>query len=418
MTSESLVVSGISKRYVVRRGAALSLRGLLLDRRSGETVERGWALRDVSFEVAPGTTTALIGGNGAGKSTLLRVAAGLTTASEGHVRIPPDTLSILSFGGNFDGTLTGRENAETALIVNGLSRHDARTRLDAVLDFSELYEAFEEPVRTYSAGMVLRLAFGVAVQLRAGAFLLDEVLTVGDLAFQEKCVAYLDDVRASGATILFATHDMSRVEELATQVVWLQKGHVRMVGPAEHVLDAYRDAMRSDTYDATPEWLEDEDEGPELRSNRFGSQEVRLSQIRVNGAQSAVIPSGGPLRVEAVVRPRDGERRAVLGVTVRRVADGVKVVDENAELGLVDDERHVRLDIDRLDLVPGRYAVDIGVYASDWSLAYDYHWDVHKLEVTGAPSGAEGLIRPPMRWTTAAEVGEGVRGGGDGEEVA
>lgn len=404
MSSERLIVEEVSKHYVVRRGAALSLRGLLFDRRSRQTAERGWALRDVSFQVEPGTTTALIGGNGAGKSTLLRIAAGLSPPTHGRVLTPRETLTVLSFGGNFDGTLTGRENAETALIVNGLSRREARSRLEAVLDFSELGEFFDGPVRTYSAGMVLRLAFGVAVQLRAEAFLLDEVLTVGDFAFQEKCLAHVDAVREAGATILMASHDLSTVEDIATQVVWLRKGRVRMVGDAATVLEAYRDAMRAETLEATPEWEPEPEDGLELRTNRFGTQEVRIGQVRLNGGPSATIPSGGPLRVEAVVTPADEPRRVAVGVTVRRLSDGVKVVDENAEIGSVSEQRAIRLDIERLELVPGRYAVDLGVYPTDWSLAYDYHWGAYPLEVTGADPGAEGLIRPPMRWVADATL--------------
>lgn len=391
-------LEGVTKRYPRRRGSAYSLRALIFERagRDGGTFE---ALRDVTVTVRPGTTTGLIGGNGAGKSTLLRVAAGLTPPTEGRVAIPADTQSVLGLGASFDGTLTGRENALTALIVNGMSRREARARLEDVRAFSELEEFFDTPVRTYSAGMGLRLAFGVSAQFRAAAFLVDEVLSVGDLAFEQKCIDHLTGLKRGGATIMMASHDLGRIEELCDEVVWMHGGRVRMLGPAGEVVTAYRDAMRAKTLDLTPVAESGPDaEGLELRRNRFGSQEMRLQGVLLNGAPHATIATGGALRIEARIVAGPRPERAVAGVSVRPAAGAPELVSEYAEIGVVAADQRLVLDLDRLDLAPGAYLVDIGIYRADWESAFDYHWGAHTLQVDGEGAGP-GLIAPPARWS-------------------
>src|SRR3954470_5086323 len=177
---------------------ALVTRRVPLLGRSGRT----WALSDVSFDVPAGGSLGLIGPNGAGKSTLLRLAAGLGRPTRGSVDRPDSTAAVLNFDSWFDGELTGRENAVTALVVNGWRRTQAKALLPAVLEFAELEDFADAPVRTYSEGMKLRLAFGVVAQLRPAALLIDEVIAVGDLRFQAKCMERIQDLRESGTTLL------------------------------------------------------------------------------------------------------------------------------------------------------------------------------------------------------------------------
>ena len=407
MSSDSAAIGfrGVAKRYHRHRGSRHSLRGLIFSRavRRAEREEARyfWALHDVSFDVRPGSTTGLIGGNGAGKSTVLRLAAGLTAPTGGAITVPRDMMSVLALGGNFDGTLTGRENAMTALVVNGASRRQAAGRIPAVLEFAELEDFFDSPVRAYSAGMVLRLAFAVAVQHRAKAFLVDEVLSVGDLRFQEKCVGHLNDLRAGGATVLMASHDLAQVGGLCDEAIWLQAGRVRKSGPAEEVVAAYEDASRSETMERTPppRARAGATGGLELRRNRFGSQELRITNVRLNDAPEARLEPGATLQLSARVEADETPRRALLGVTVRRAADSVELINEHVELGSVVADQEVSLELVRLDLAPGSYLVDVGLYEIDWSYAYDYHWGVYRLDVAGRPSPGR-LLHPPVRWST------------------
>jgi lipopolysaccharide transport system ATP-binding protein len=372
--------------------------------------EQRWALRDVSFSVGRGEFIGVVGQNGAGKSTLLRLAAGLSAPSRGRVLLPEETAAVLALGDLFDLTLTGRDNAMTMALAAGLSARRAREILPAVLAFAEL-EGFEDaPLRTYSEGMRLRLAFGVLAQLQPDALLVDEVIAVGDLRFQEKCLDYFRERCAAGTAVLLASHSLEQVARECGTAVWLQAGVVRAFGEAEAVVGEYRDAMHSETLDRTPP--PDGESGElELRHNRFGSQEATIEQVELRdglGRPIAELPSGAPLEVSFVVRaPVERPISApIVSVTILRAADGTICYDTNtAADGVVmrdvAGERRVRLRFERLDLIPGEYFVDVGVYRSDWHHAYDFHWHVYGLRVLGSAADG-GVFRPPHRWEVGA----------------
>ena len=214
--------------------------------------ERHWSLRGVTLSVGAGESVGLIGSNGAGKSTMLRVASGLTRPSEGSVTIPAGTAAVLTLGESFAPDLTGKENAMTTAIVSGFTPRQARALLPEILAYAELEDAADGPVRTYSEGMKLRLAFAVVAQLRPTALLLDEVMTVGDLSFQRKSAARVREARDDGAAVLLATHDLERVVEECDRAVWLEHGRVHRMGPPEEVIAAYERAMMDETARRTP----------------------------------------------------------------------------------------------------------------------------------------------------------------------
>ncbi len=397
----TLRFDAVSKRYR-QRDERRSLRSLLFSRDRRPNTTAFWALRDVTFQVPAGSSTGLIGGNGAGKSTLLRLASGLGPPTTGTIAVPRDTLSVLGLGASFDRTLSGSENALTALVVAGLSRRQASATLLAVREFAELGDFFDRPARTYSAGMALRLAFAVAVQLHADAFVVDEVLSVGDLRFQEKCTAHLKALRASGATILIASHDLEQVVSLCDEAVWLDAGRVRRSGPAADVAAAYRDAMRSRTLEVTPRPPDTDTESSlKLRQNRFGSQEITLEDVSVNLSDEARIEAGDSVRIDLRVQAGRRAREVVLGIGIRRAADDLELVKEHTELGIVDADRLVSIAIERLDLAPGEYRIDVGAYAADWTLAYDYHWGANGLTVGGTRRPGAAVLQPEVRWQTA-----------------
>jgi lipopolysaccharide transport system ATP-binding protein len=374
--------------------------------------DQRWVLRDVSFSVARGEFIGVIGLNGAGKSTLLRLAAGLSSPTRGRVLLPEETAAILNLGDLFDIALSGRENALTTALAAGLSARRARALMPEIVAFAEL-EGFEDaPLRTYSDGMRLRLAFGVLAQLAPDALLLDEVIAVGDLRFRQKCLDYVHARCADGAGVLFASHSLDEVARECEKAVWLEAGGVRAIGEAEAVVAAYREAMHSETRDRTPPPAETSGD-LELRRNRFGSQEATIVDVELRdgvGRPASTMPSGGPLEVSFLVRTPSGRRvpAPIVGVTISRAADGTDCYDTNtANEGLlvpeIAGERRFALIFDRLDLIPGEYFIDVGVYEREWRYAYDYHWHVHSLRVFGS-SRDGGVFRPPHRW----DVGEPV----------
>lgn len=368
--------------------------------------ERRWALQGISFSVGRGEFIGVIGQNGAGKSTLLRLASGIAAPTRGEVHMPYDTAAILRLGDLFDLSLTGRENALTAALAAGVSPRQARAQIPEVFDFAEL-EGFEDaPIRTYSDGMQLRLAFGVLAQLKPDALLLDEVIAVGDLRFQQKCLEYVRGLCAGGAGVLFASHSLDQVSRDCTKAVWLEAGGVRAMGQAEAVVAEYRAAMNSETRDRTPP-PGAEGGRLELRRNRFGSQEAVIEDVELRdgvGGSVVELASGMPLEVSFTVRSMVRHRLAapIVGIAISRATDGVICYDTNTLgegvlLSEISGERRVRLLFERLDLIPGEYFVDVGVYEGAWSHAYDYHWHVYPLRVLGA-SGDGGVFRPPHRW--------------------
>lgn len=374
--------------------------------------EQRWALQGVSFSVRRGDFIGVIGQNGAGKSTLLRLAAGISAATRGQIMMPDETAAILRLGDLFDHSLTGRENALTAALAAGVSPRRARALMPAVFGFAEL-EGFEDaPIRTYSDGMQLRLAFGVLAQLEPEALLLDEVMAVGDLRFQQKCLEYVRERCTAGAGVLFASHSLDQVASECTHAVWLEAGAVRAIGAADAVVAEYREAMHSETRERTPP-PGDSSGRLELRRNRFGSQEATIEDLELRdglGREVVELSSGAPLEVSLTVQVPLGRSVSapIVGVTISRASDGVICYDTNtlAEGVFVSEivgERRFTLRFERLDLIAGEYFVDVGVYEGSWHHAYDYHWHVYPLRVAGTSSDG-GVFRPPHRWEVDARV--------------
>jgi len=198
-----------------------------------------WALREVSLDVQRGEVFGIIGHNGAGKSTLLKVVAGLLHPTEGRVVVRGRVAPLLDLGAGFHPELTGRENVYLFGTLLGMSRREVDQRFESIVDFADLWDFVDAPLRTFSTGMTARLGFAVATCRLADVLLVDEVLAVGDVHFQEKCLERMDAFRERGATILFVTHALENAKEICNRAVWLSEGRVMDIGPARHVVDQY-----------------------------------------------------------------------------------------------------------------------------------------------------------------------------------
>jgi lipopolysaccharide transport system ATP-binding protein len=207
--------------------------------------EEFWALRDVSFEVQPGERLGVIGRNGAGKTTLLKVLSRITEPTCGRVRLRGRVSSLLEVGTGFHPELTGRENIYLNGAILGMSREEIRRKFDEIVAFAEVERFLDTPVKRYSSGMYVRLAFSVAAHLEPEILLVDEVLAVGDAAFQKKCLGKMGEVARGGRTILFVSHQMSQVRRLCDTSIWLDQGRIRASGPSGDVVGAYEAAMRT-----------------------------------------------------------------------------------------------------------------------------------------------------------------------------
>ncbi len=202
-----------------------------------------YALHDVSFSLEQGESVSIIGANGAGKSTLLSVLAGLISPDKGSIEVNGRVIPLLELGGGFHPDLTGLENIRLNAALLGLSEAETRRAIDPIIEFSELAEFIDEPVRTYSSGMVLRLAFAVTMHAQCDILLLDEILAVGDLAFQKKCYGHIQKMRASGKTIISVSHIPAMLQELCSRAIWLHHGQLVQDGEFAAVSASYESYM-------------------------------------------------------------------------------------------------------------------------------------------------------------------------------
>ncbi|WP_017299504.1 ABC transporter ATP-binding protein [Nodosilinea nodulosa] len=370
-------------------------------------IEDFWALRGVSFEVAEGEMLGVIGHNGAGKSTLLQVLGKVAHPNEGRIKMRGRIGALLDLGAGFHGDLTGRENVFVTAIVGGLPRREVARRFDQIVAFAELEAFIDNPVRTYSSGMMMRLAFSVAVHTDPKVLLVDEFLSVGDLSFQSKCLNRIADMKEQGCAIVLVSHDVGQVERLCDRALWLKQGTVVAYGEPAVVAGQYTMEMRSQTQQRTPQRPPQLTQmGMELRvnENRFGSQDIEITDVRLK--PKSTIKSGDLLCVEVDYKTHQPLDSAIFSITISQ-ENGAPCLDVNTlDMGIpyirLQEEGTIRLTLDRLDLVGGFYFVNVGIYQQDWSYAYDYHWHVYPLTIDATLSSkAAGVLCPPMRWEAA-----------------
>jgi lipopolysaccharide transport system ATP-binding protein len=304
MSDISVRVEGVGKRYTI--GGALqqhtTMRDMLVSaakrpieriRHPGAATHHSesiWALRDVSLEVHEGEVLGLIGGNGAGKSTLLKLLSRITEPTEGLIELHGRVGSLLEVGTGFHPELTGRENIQLNGAILGMTRAEIDRRFDDIVEFSEISRFLDTPVKRYSSGMYVRLAFAVAAHLEPEVLIIDEVLAVGDAAFQRKCLGRMEDVADSGRTVLFVSHNMQAVRSLCTRVVQLSEGRVVGSGPAATVVDQYL-KLKSGA-DGAMSWEGDD---------RPGDDDARLAAVRILGTDlqpTPVVITSQPFRVQ------------------------------------------------------------------------------------------------------------------------
>jgi lipopolysaccharide transport system ATP-binding protein len=352
-----------------------------------------WALRDVGFELNHGQALAVVGENGSGKSTLLDLLLGATQPSAGSLHVERPTAALLELGAGFFQELSGRDNAYYLDLLSGASRADARRRASAAVEFAELGEAADRPLRTYSAGMAMRLGFAFAAGREAPVTLVDEVLAVGDGYFQRKCIDRLREMRASGTTLVIASHDLHALRGLCDHALWLRQGCVEALGPVESVTAAYEEHLRRR---ATRD---------EARRGRHGTGEVVIHEVRLTGADGArkeSFAAGETLRVEVLFEAKRALDSPVMGVALFR-DDGVYCYGPNTRFdgvlaGTYAGRYRLVAEFPELPLLGGNYEASVAFYDKDH--VYAYAWD-HRLYPFRVMSDApeHGVVRLRHRFS-------------------
>jgi lipopolysaccharide transport system ATP-binding protein len=315
-----------------------------------------WALKDVSFDLKRGEALGIIGGNGAGKSTLLKILSRITMPTAGRAELWGRVGSLLEVGTGFHPDLTGRENIHLNAVLLGMRRAELRRRFDAIVEFAEIAAFLDTPVKHYSSGMYMRLAFAVAAHLETEILLVDEVLAVGDLAFQRKCLGKMDDLTGSGRTVCFVSHNMDAVQRLCSRGVLLKKGEVATEGPISEVVASYRNMIATDA-----------GLGRFVRDRAVRNGWARISDIRLLSGERAVgrRASDDPLVFEVDVETAGGPHASdtLRGLVVELVVhaeEGYPIFSVmNVDDGGVELPRSstctLRVELAPPTLVPGRY---------------------------------------------------------------
>jgi lipopolysaccharide transport system ATP-binding protein len=324
--------------------------------------EEYWALRSVSFKVEPGQVVGIIGRNGAGKSTLLKILTGITEPTSGRVKLRGRVGSLLEVGTGFHPELTGRENVFLNGAILGMTREEIRRKFDEIVAFAEIDRFLDTPVKRYSSGMYVRLGFSVAAHLNPEILLVDEVLAVGDAAFQKKCLGKMDEVSHTGRTILFVSHNMAAVKSLCTRGVLLDAGQVICEGNIDQVVDAY---LMAGTEMATTGIIPDD-------AQRIGTGTAKCRRVRLGDASGRAVSEiylGQPLCVTVECEVHEGIDDAVFEVSIS-AADGTHVVQCTTMDGkqnplMVPKGRHALTVRIPVTLLPRQYCFDVGIHHLD-----------------------------------------------------
>ncbi len=358
-----------------------------------------WALRDVSLGVSQGETVGIIGPNGAGKSTVLKLIARVLEPTGGEIVARGRVSSLLELGTGFHPDLTGRDNVFLYGSLLGFSRREMARRFDNIVEFSGIGGVIDMPVKRYSSGMYLRLAFSVAIHVEPDVLLVDEVFAVGDQSFQDRCLRRIQKLQYQGVTILFVSHNMETVRQMCARALWLDQGNVRADGPAERVVEWYLNEA------ASQDKLFQE-RAQEKKGSRWGTKDVEITRVYLldpQGRECKVVPTGGSLRIRVEFVAHRQIERPVFGIAIYR-EDGVHVNGPNTRLAGLDIEQIegpgvLEYRVDELPLLPGDYNLSMAVHDWDGLRSYD-HWHQAVPFVVGPGETEEihGLVWMPSRW--------------------
>jgi lipopolysaccharide transport system ATP-binding protein len=404
----------VSKRFVLKRDRRNSFHervtGLF---KPSLPDEEFWALRDISFSVKRGETLGLIGHNGSGKSTTLKLIARILEPSSGVVSVTGRISALLELGSGFHPDLTGRENIYLNGSLLGFGRQEMGKKIEAIIDFSEMREFIDMPVKHYSSGMYMRLGFAVAIYVDPDILITDEVLAVGDEAFARKCMDRIYALKNRGVTILFVSHSQAQVRALCDRALWFDHGVLMEDGPAMTVTDSYleqtnlRDAAR---IQSEAEDVADADAAPAEEAvdpHRWGSREVEITRVEfLNRAGKAVrtTSTGEPLTLRMHYMAHERVEAPVFGLALHH-RDGFHINGPNSrfnDLSIpeIEGAGYVDYHIDNLPLLEGDYLITVAVYDYSMSHAFDHQDRKWSLKVyTRSTKERFGAVYIPATWS-------------------
>ena len=428
----------VSKQFTLRHERARSFQELFLNalhfKHNGRR-EPYWALRDVSFDIEAGEMVGIIGPNGAGKSTVLKLMSRIIEPSSGRVEVNGRVSALLELGAGFHPDLTGRENVYLNGSILGFNRSEMDCIYDEIVEFSEMERFIDVPVKHYSSGMYMRLGFSIAIHVRPDILLVDEVLAVGDQAFQYRCLDKISEMKRRGLTIVLVTHDLKSVRDLCHRAIWLDDGKVRAAGGVDQVIDQYlaqvhledeQSLLHANREAAGTEAAEEScsDKEDEEAKWRWGSREAEIAAVDLldgQGHERRFFKTGETfvLRIHFVAHERITHPQ--FGLALHHAGglhiNGPNSVFAGLDIEAIEGAGYIDYTIDCLPLLEGTYLVSVSLYDHDGTHAYDYHQWRYTFRVTPNPAIAEkyGVVVIPATWRPGPT---GLIFGAPGDEVA
>lgn len=433
MKNDSVIeVIDVKKQFKVYydKGRSLKEKVLFKNRNRYET---RWVLKGINFQVQKGEAIGLIGENGCGKSTTLKLLTRIMYPDEGTIKINGRVSSLLELGAGFHPDMSGRENIYTNASIFGLTKKEIDARLKDIIEFSELEEFLDNPVRTYSSGMYMRLAFSVAINVDADILLIDEILAVGDTNFQAKCFNKLREIKANGTTIVIVSHSLGQIEQICDRTIWLQDGLLKSQGSPRIIHPEYLDYMghkRQEIIDKQEKVKEvqneDEDKKEENQDNiekqnikeqiieeldnkRWGNGKARITKIKTYNnekKQQAVFSTGETIILELDYRIKEKIKDAVFGIAIYR-SDGLHCygvntkIDNIPEFNLLKDGS-MQIMLNDVNLLPGEYVFDIAIECEN-GIPVDYYKQAHSIQIYSAINDV-GTLRISHEWNLSSNV--------------
>jgi len=392
-TSTALTVDNVTKTFRVHHERASSLKQFIAAG-GRNNYEEFTALRNISFSVDAGEAVGIIGHNGSGKSTLLKCMAQILTPNEGHIDIQRRMAALLELGAGFHQELSGRDNVFLNASILGMNRKEIAARLDEIVDFSGLHDFIDTPVKTYSSGMYVRLAFAVAINVDPELLLIDEILAVGDVTFQQKCMEKFVDFRTQGRTLVLVTHDGNTVREFCDRAIWLDHGVIRRDGDPADVVDEYTETML----------------GAEVSEGAEGSRRGD-GQIKVIGTELLVgdVPvdrfcNGDDVTVRLHYEAQASVQRPVFSVTIASLAGAVITEPSTRDVGMVPDtlvgSGYVDVRFDSIPLVASRYVLHTEITGWGRQHVFDHVQNAKTFDViAGETEEVHGLVTLRPTWS-------------------
>lgn len=412
MAENSIVIKNVTKQFKVYFDKGQSFKERIIFKNRNRHEDRV-VLNDISLTIEKGQAVGLIGHNGCGKSTLLKLMTRILYPDKGSIEVQGRVSSLIELGAGFHPDMSGRENIYTNASIFGLSKKEIDRRLDDIIAFSELEEFIDNPVRTYSSGMYMRLAFSVAINVDADVLLIDEILAVGDANFQAKCFAKLQEIKSKGTTIVIVSHSLDQIEAFCDRSVWINDGKIVADGvPREIHLDYmdYMAGLRNEQQkkDKAREKKNEEEKAKEEaekkeESKRWGNGDAKITDVKIldgDGNEKTVFHVGDAIKVRIAYKVNKKVEDGVFGIGIFR-NDGVFCYGTNTRIDRIErfdiiEDGVLEIEMPKADLLPGKYLVDLAIECGR-GIPVDYYKEACVFE-TYSKRGDSGIARIDQKW--------------------